>query len=130
MSTTSGTKTDKTDKLKNPTPANIEEIKHKFFQSTIQGKRNFIDRALRSGALGKEGINIRDMSSPEQFNCLHYAVREGWIKTVEFLLKNGIHKNVRTTVSKETALHIACKLALKKIMTILLKKGANPNLQD
>jgi len=52
----------------------------------------------------------------------------GRIKTVEFLQQSGIDKNAQTLVSKDTALHIACKCALKKIMTILLKNGANPNL--
>jgi len=89
-----------------------------------------IDKILRTGLLGGEGINIRDSNTIEGFNALHYAVKEGRIKTVDFLIKQGVNKNAKTKNSKETPLHLACKQALKKIMGILLENGADPNSKD
>ena len=96
----------------------------------MAGKRALIDKILNSGLLGGEGIDSRDHASGEHFTALHYAVKEGRIKTAEFLLKLGINKNARTKISKETPLHLACKQALKKIMGILLSYSADPNLKD
>lgn len=73
---------------------------------------------------------MRDTTTEERYNALHYAVKEGRIKTVEFLLEAGIDKNAQTFLSKDTALHLAIRCALKKIMTILLKHGCNPNAQN
>jgi len=35
-----------------------------------------------------------------------------------------------TNNTHDTALHLACKCALKKVMTILLRYGANPYLKN
>lgn len=52
------------------------------------------------------------------------------MKTVEYLCQKGVDLDIPTAVTQDTALHISCKSALKKIMSTLLKYGANPNLKN
>lgn len=85
-------------------------------------------KIIESGVLEPQGINIRDLNVEEKYTALHYAVKEGRMKTVEYLCQKGADVNLTTAISQDSPLHIACKCALKKVMTILLKFGANPNL--
>jgi len=50
------------------------------------------------------------------------------MKTVEYLCQKGVEIDAQTALTLDTPLHMACKCALKKVMSILLKYGANPNL--
>ena len=111
-------------------PEEIEEIREQFFEAAKLGKRVMLDKILKSEALGSEGINNRDETTEEEYTALHYAVKEGRIKTVDFLILRGSDRNAQTSTRLESPLHIACRQALKQIMTILLSRGANPNIQD
>ena len=62
----------------------------KLFEAASLGKRSQLQKLLTSSDLGPDPINTRDQTSGERFNCLHYAVKEGRIKTCEFLIKSGI----------------------------------------
>ena len=68
------------------------------------------------------------MTTDEKYTALHYAVKEGRMKTVEYLCQKGVDVDIPTALTLDTPLHMACKCALKKVMSILLKYGANPNL--
>lgn len=114
-------------------PARIEhkEMRAQFFQAAKEGKRSQLSKILKTAAFeGPDTINARDHSTAEGNTALHLAVIEGRIKTCEFLLKAGAGVDIKTEQAKESSLHLACRLALKTIMTILLQNGADPNCQD
>ncbi|CAM9750068.1 unnamed protein product [Chrysoparadoxa australica] len=70
--------------------------------------------------LGAE-VDTKDMHS---FTCLHYAVINGWIDTVELLLSKGA-KVEQTCQSGETALHFAMELKHGAIAEMLLERQPN-----
>ena len=78
----------------------------------------------------KMRVNVNSVNrAADGWTALHYAVNEGKLKCVEFLLQRGANVNQRSGQAR-TPLHIACSRQNKCLTKILLQNGAQPNLQD
>lgn len=73
-----------------------------------------------------------DMPDGDGRCLLHKAVSRGDEFAACFLIDHGadVHKTIAST--KETALHLAAAshVGMSRVVTMLLAKGANPNMQD
>ena len=75
-------------------------------------------------------VNVNSVNqAADGWTALHYAVNEGKLKCVEFLLQRGANVNSRSGQAR-TPLHIACSRQNKCLTKTLLQNGALPNLQD
>jgi ankyrin repeat protein len=61
---------------------------------------------------------------------LALAISKGETSTVEKLIDSGVDVNQQNQVTKETALMTAVRSEEIDVVAILLRAGANPNLQD
>ena len=59
--------------------------------------------------------------------ALHLAVYAGSIESVEALLNSGAQIDAATSFEKNQPIHIATERGWKKIMILLIERGANPN---
>lgn len=59
--------------------------------------------------------------------ALHLAVYAGSIESVETLLNYGAQIDAATSFENNQPIHIAAERGWKKIMTLLIENGANPN---
>ncbi|AZL16091.1 ankyrin repeat domain-containing protein [Rickettsiales endosymbiont of Stachyamoeba lipophora] len=85
----------------------------------------------KAKTLIEQGANV-DLEDLGGITLLHYAVGKQSIDIIEFLLsKNKIDINKqKETYDRETALMIATRFKNKKIMELLLAKGAKVNIKD
>ena len=60
---------------------------------------------------------------------LHYAIDQGHINVVNFLIKNGANINAKTK-SNSNPLHFASQNGNLEIVTLLVEKGTVINEQD
>jgi len=67
-------------------------------------------------------INMQDKDG---YTLLALAVHYGRVGMVESLLKNGADPNKATHITKDTPLHLAVSLKLKKIQDLLIESGAD-----
>lgn len=65
----------------------------------------------------------------DQFTCLHYAARDGFVETAEVLIKNGANINCLSSMQR-TPLMYATISDHHKMVELLLKHGANVNVKD
>lgn len=81
----------------------------------------------------KANVNTQDHHGQ---TLLHRAIQRMDTQSIEFLVKNHASVDIVSSERKQTALHLLCtqqnaeQLTLKSIAELLLKTGANPNLQD
>ena len=61
---------------------------------------------------------------------LHNAVREGDVRTLMSLIKQGAPLNLRATTANWTALHVAAALNNAVAIAVLLRHGADPDTHD
>ena len=59
--------------------------------------------------------------------ALHLAVYAGSIESVEALLNYGAQIDAATSFENNEPIHIAAERGWKKLMTLLIERGANPN---
>lgn len=103
----------------------MQDLIKDFLDAAAKGQRDKLDELLSTGKI--TDINVTDSNNR---SALHYAVSEGRLKTIGFLTAKYIDINIQSRIKKETALHIACKKAYKKIIVALLNQNADPNMQD
>ena len=69
-------------------------------------------------------------SSPQPTKTLHAAARDGDVRTLLTLVKQGAPIDERATSVKWTALHAAAALNNAVAVSVLLRHGADPNTYD
>ena len=69
-------------------------------------------------------------SSPQPAKTLHTAARDGDVRTLLTLVKQGAPIDERATSVKWTALHAAAALNNAVAVSVLLRHGADPNTYD
>jgi ankyrin repeat protein len=74
------------------------------------------------------GAQLDYTSNTDDWMAIHYAARWGLMKTLHAMVFAGADINARTSDSRETPLHQACRTNRKNVCIFLLKNGANPNL--
>ncbi len=70
-----------------------------------------------------------DAVTPSGCTALHYAARNGDVRTVGLLLAYGANANARTT-SGQTPLHFAAGRGVAEVVRLLLQRGADGSLKD
>lgn len=74
----------------------------------------------------KEGYNVNDTYSKKKIHLLHYAIKNGHIKTVQFLLERGADPELFQ--NGKTALMMAIKHKNPEAVTLLLTRPIDINL--
>jgi len=82
-----------------------------------------IEWALKNGA----DINHQDKGG---FTALHFAVQEQYLEVVNFLIKNNITIDLQDKYGNTALWRAVMNGVSNEIIAILLKNGANPNLQN
>ncbi|CAK9832043.1 Ankyrin repeat domain-containing protein 39 [Anthophora retusa] len=77
----------------------------------------------------KKGVSV-NVEDSAGYTALHYAARNGHYDICKMLLENNAAVNAHTRCGHATALHRAAMQDHASIVELLLKFGANPNLQD
>jgi len=67
--------------------------------------------------------------TPSGCTALHYAAREGQVRTAELLLAHGANATAKTTLG-QTPLHLAVCRGHEDIVTLLIEKGADTSAKD
>ena len=80
------------------------------------------------GGGGRGPSDIQQIGLQGGFTALHYAVRDGYADAVALLLDAGMDVNKRSDGDKSTPLVVATLNGQYDIATMLLKRGADPNL--
>ena len=80
------------------------------------------------GYLLQEGADI-SAESKRGWKVLHFAAAHGQESVIKFLLKRAVDINMRTSSSRETALHLAAAAGHVNTTRLLLMEGANSNAQ-
>ncbi len=76
----------------------------------------------------KEGYKINDSYSKDKYHLLHYAIQNGNIKTVQFLLERGADPELFQ--DGKTALMVAIKYKNTEAITLLLTRPIDINLAN
>ncbi len=105
--------------------SNIDVIRPSGALITIaESKKGSVEIAKLLVEFGA-GINERELNG---YTLVHLCARSGNVEMLEWLISQDVNIDERSTFFKETALFLG--LWSYKIVKILLKAGANPNIPD
>jgi ankyrin repeat protein len=76
----------------------------------------------------RNGVNIHSICGFRETTALHAAAANGFPTLVSLLLEKGAM--IDTTSGRGTALQLACRIGSIDCASILLEKGANPNVRS
>lgn len=71
-----------------------------------------------------------DIEDSAGYTALHYAARGGHVEVCKTLLKNGANVNAVTRCGHATPLHRSSMRGIDRVVELLLKSGADPNIRD
>lgn len=94
-----------------------------IWSAALEGNTNRIHHLLVNGT------NV-DSVDTAGYTALHYAARSGSVDVCNLLLQYSANVNVTTKAGLATPLQRAALAGKEKVVELLLKRGADPKLQD
>ncbi|RMZ96205.1 putative S-acyltransferase 23 [Brachionus plicatilis] len=80
--------------------------------------------------VAKKGVNILNELDSEGFTPMHWAVYDGSVETVRYLLNNNAIHDSSSNKANQSPLHWACAKGRLEMVSLLVEKGINVNQKD